>query len=133
MNWMNVSTTGFGGGFRKKQQQRHDARDRRAARAGTGRCLLFDGAHPRRPGAACSSSSRAPRASRPLQKNFVDVQGWMDGDDVAGQFQLCELGQQQLCVRRDERDALPARKRRPDPGLEALLAEATPGDWGGRA
>lgn len=131
MNWMNVSTTGFGGGFRKSSSSDTTPEIDGGARW-TGRCLLFDGAHDAPPGSRLlelqsSTESLATRCA----KNFIDVQGWMDGDDVAGQFQLCEPDSSSYAS-----DAMSGTLFQPGNAGQTqgweIFSRGNSGDWGGR-
>jgi hypothetical protein len=130
MNWMNVTTTGSGGGFRKDRSSLTTPEIDGGA-SWTGRCLLFDGA-PSAPSGSrllelqSSTESLATRCAR----NFVDIQGWMDGDDVAGQFQLCEEDNSSYAS-----DAMSGTLFQPGNAGETqgwkIFAHGNSGDWGG--
>jgi hypothetical protein len=131
MNWMNVSASGFGGVFRKDSSSDTTPEIDGGARW-TGRCLLFDGAHPYPPGnrmldLQSSTESLETRCAR----NFVDVQGWMDGDDVADQFQLCGTGSSSYAS-----DAMSGTLFEPGNAGQTqgwqIFSQGNSGDWGGR-
>jgi hypothetical protein len=132
MHWMNVSVTGFGGVLKKfASSDSPTAPEIDGGAHWTGRCLLFDGARRSAPGSLLELQSSAESLATRCARNFVDVQGWMDGDDVADQFDLCVLGSSSYAS-----DAMSGPLFAPGNAGQTqdwhIFSQANSGDWGGR-
>jgi hypothetical protein len=130
MHWTNVSVLGFGGGFRKDRSA-FTGPELDGGVRWTGRCLLFDGAYPDPAGSrAIEIRASDEELSTRCARSFVDVEGWIDGDDASGQFELCGTG-----ASRYASQTMSGPLFEPGHAGEAagwkIFAQGNSGDWGG--
>jgi hypothetical protein len=89
MDWVNVSEQRYGSVYTKLDSA-VDGQEIDGGFDWTGRCLFVDHANPN-PGVSRILDIQAGSESLDTRcmRHFIDVEGWIDGDDVAQQFSLC--------------------------------------------